>query len=332
MIPTVSVLIPAYNAEKTILAAVWSALNQDFERFEVLVYDDGSTDKTREILEGVVDTRLHVLSGQTNNGIVHARNALLQESKAPFIAWLDADDIMLPGRLQAQYEYLQNRTGIDLVGGWAELRSGGLKDILMPGFSLVKMSNNPDYLSASLCFRNPFIHSSIMARNFFARENLLFDVAFDGFAEDYDLFLRCHNAGKRFGVIPTTVVSYWLSTKLEQSEKEKRHRAQEKWEQLLCRTFPKTPADKAAAIVAFLRNNNRVSADLFAFLADWLEESKLVVWKNPNTPCLGEKAVLLYQKFRLMRLRYGWISALMWLATNNPAVVFCMLRNRKRVL
>ena len=332
MNPSISVLIPAYNAEKTILAAVWSALNQDFDVFDVLVYDDGSTDKTREILEGIKDVRLHVLGGQTNMGVVHARNTLLYESKSPFIAWLDADDVMLPGRLQAQFEYLQNHPDVDLLGGWAELRHNWLKGVLIPGFSLVKMSGNPDYLSASLCFRNPFINSSIMARNFFSRENLWFDGAFDGFAEDYDLFLRCRRMGKQFGVIPKTVVSYRVSTKSEQVEKERQYHAQDKWEKLLCRTFPNTPADKAAMVVGFLRNNHRVSADLFTFLADWLEESKHVVWKKLEKPSLGEKAALLHQKFRLVRLRYGGIPAAVWLATNNPAVVFCMLRNHKQVL
>lgn len=332
MRPTVSVLIAAYNAEKTILAAVWSALNQDFDGFDVWVYDDGSTDKTRERLESINDKRLHILGGPTNHGIVYARNTLLQESNADFIAWLDADDIMLPGRLKMQYDYLQENPEIDIVGGWATLRTDVRNDVLYPGKSVVKILGNPDYLSASLCFRNPFIHSSIMARNFFSRENLLFDIAFDGFAEDYDLYLRCRTAGKRFGVVQAVVVSYRASTKSEQTEKEIRYRAQEKWEQLLCRTFPNTPADKAAVVVGFLRNNNRVPADLFAFLTDWLEKSMFVIWQSPETPSTAEKAALLYQKFRLIRLRYGLALAAIWLSTNNPLVVASMLRNRKRVL
>ena len=331
MKPEISVLIPAYNAENTILAAVWSALNQDFDAFEVLVYDDGSTDKTHELLDGVEDKRLHVIGGQSNQGIVHARNALLQQSKAPYIAWLDADDIMLPGRLRTQFDYLQKRPEVDLVGGWAELRTGGLKDVLMPGFSLVKTSVKPDYLAASLCFRNPFIHSSIMARHFFVKELFWFDQNFE-YTEDYDLFLRCRSAGKRFGVVPKTVVSYRLSTTSVQAEKENRYHAREKWELLLCRTFPHTPPQKAGDVVSFLRNNNAISGVTFGFLDDWLEQSKLVVCKNPKKPTTAEKAVLLYQKFRLRRLRHGWVFAAFWLATNNPAVVFCMLSNRKRVL
>ena len=333
MKPTISVLIPAYNTEKTILAAVWSALNQDFDSFEVCVFDDGSTDNTRSLISAISDARLRIAGSTTNMGVVHARNTLLREAKSPFVAWLDADDIMLPGRLQKQFNFLQTHPEVDIVGGWAELRYTGLdaadhKQIK----TRVKPPKNPDYLEAAMLFRNPFVNSSIMARNFFVAENLLFDPEFDGFAEDYDLFLRCLMAEKRFGIVSAPVVSYWVRTENEQKKKEVRHKAQEKWERLLCRNFPYTGKDTAGVVVHFLRNNEPLSAEIFSVIKAWLKEAEKVMRSRGQVGTTGAKAALLFQRFRLQRLRFGWVGAFLWLIFRNPVLTISMLRNRTRMV
>lgn len=326
MKPEISVLIPAYNAEKTILAAVWSALNQDFDGFEVCVYNDGSTDKTRELLDSLADARLRVIHGGKNEGIVHARNHLLQNTTTPFIAWLDADDIMLPGRLKLQYAYFQKHPKTDILGGWAQLRNRGDRT----NKSLVKAPINSDYLETALLFKNPLVNSAVMARHFFVLENLLFDPVFEGFAEDYDVFLRCRKAGKHFGMIQQPVVSYWVREADEQSQTERIRRADEKRAWLLCRQFPFTEKDTAPAIACFLRSNRPVQAEKFNMLLGWLKQVKKQLNNESVLNSVGAKAALMLHFFRLYRLRFGLLPAIFWLLFQNPVATATMLRNRTR--
>jgi glycosyltransferase involved in cell wall biosynthesis len=330
MNPKISVLIPAYNAEKTILAAVWSALNQAFDGFEVCVYNDGSTDNTQQFLDGIDDARLRLFHGEKNQGIVQTRNLLAQNTTAPFVAWLDADDVMLPGRLQAQYDYFHKHPETDILGGYAELRKVALKDVLMPAGSVVKGPTNVDYLRTAMLFRNPFIHSSIMVRNFFVKENFLFDPEFE-YTEDYDWFLRCRQAGKQFGVVSRPVVSYLISSDTDQKNKETRNNTQAKWEKLLLRNFPFTGKENVGRVVGFLRNNDRLPAETFVYLVDWLNRAERLCFAE-ETKTTGTIAALLFQRFRLYRLRFGLLPAVIRLLFQNPFATVTMLGNRTRIV
>lgn len=92
--PKVTIVIAAYNAEKFIRSTLESAVAQSLENIELIVVDDGSTDRTQEILAAFPDRRLIVLR-QENSGVSAARNAGLAAARAPYIFFLDADDILL---------------------------------------------------------------------------------------------------------------------------------------------------------------------------------------------------------------------------------------------
>jgi hypothetical protein len=109
----VSVVIPAFQAADTVAAAVSSALEQVPAPDEVIVVDDGSTDATAEVLAGFGDA-IEVLH-QANGGEAAARNAGLAAARHEWIAYLDADDWFLPGRLAAVWELLDRDPGLDLV-------------------------------------------------------------------------------------------------------------------------------------------------------------------------------------------------------------------------
>jgi glycosyltransferase involved in cell wall biosynthesis len=108
--PLVSVLIPAYNAEPFIERTLRSVLNQTHTNLEILIIDDGSTDKTRAITEAVVagDHRVRIIS-VANGGVAKARNIGIEESTAPFVAFLDADDLWHPTKVQMQLAALTAR-------------------------------------------------------------------------------------------------------------------------------------------------------------------------------------------------------------------------------
>ena len=97
-----SVVIPLYNKEKYIKKTLDSVLNQTYSNFEIIVVDDGSTDKSCEIIESIKDDRIHLIH-KKNGGVSSARNRGIQEAKGEFIAFLDADDEWLPNKLEKQY-------------------------------------------------------------------------------------------------------------------------------------------------------------------------------------------------------------------------------------
>jgi glycosyltransferase involved in cell wall biosynthesis len=106
--PEVSVVIPAYNAERTLGETLQSALSQTLDDLEVIVIDDGSTDSTADVAESAGDQRVRVVR-VTNGGVARARNRGIHEARGQFIALLDADDIWRPAKLERQVTLLRAR-------------------------------------------------------------------------------------------------------------------------------------------------------------------------------------------------------------------------------
>jgi glycosyltransferase involved in cell wall biosynthesis len=119
---SVSVVIPAYNAEAFLAEAVESVLAQAHDAIEVIVVDDGSTDATGDIARGF-GSPVRVLS-QTNAGIGPARNAGVKVATGELLAFLDADDAWTPGSLAARLDLLASNPALDgvfgLVDNWQD--------------------------------------------------------------------------------------------------------------------------------------------------------------------------------------------------------------------
>jgi GT2 family glycosyltransferase len=114
MAPTVSVVMPAYNAERYVGAAVSSLLAQGWQDWELVAVDDGSTDATGAILRSFVDPRIHVIQ-QRNQGEGAARNAAIDAATGRYLAFLDADDLYLPDALEHMVAYLDANPDRDVV-------------------------------------------------------------------------------------------------------------------------------------------------------------------------------------------------------------------------
>ncbi|HAX78648.1 MAG TPA: glycosyl transferase family 2 [Cyanobacteria bacterium UBA11372] len=117
----VSVIIPAYNAEKFIERTLKSVLSQTYKNIEVLVVDDGSQDRTGEIVKSIAaqDQRV-ILLQQSNSGVATARNLAIQKSKGEFIAPIDADDIWYPQNIEKQVQcILKSESSVGLVYSWS---------------------------------------------------------------------------------------------------------------------------------------------------------------------------------------------------------------------
>jgi hypothetical protein len=117
----VSVCIPTRDQASFLAAAVKSALAQDVEGLEVLVHDDSSTDATPEILAGFADARLRVLRHREPIGVAANRNSCLEQARGRYVAWLDSDDVYLPGSLARRLDVLDSSPRVGLVHGGFEV-------------------------------------------------------------------------------------------------------------------------------------------------------------------------------------------------------------------
>jgi len=157
--PEITVLMPAYNAEKYIAAAIQSVLAQTFTAFELLIINDGSGDATESIIRSFDDRRIRLIN-QSNQGIAAALNMGLLNTNAALIARFDADDICVPERLQVQYDFLSAHPEYIIVGSDADYidRNGSF----IFSYSLPAHSNE-EIVQLSLT-RCPFIHSTVVFR------------------------------------------------------------------------------------------------------------------------------------------------------------------------
>lgn len=118
--PTVSVLIPAYNAMEFLPKTVSSVLTQTYQDFELIIVNDGSTDNVESWAENLSDRRVKLVS-QPNKGLAGARNTGLESATGDYIAFIDADDIWLPTKLEKQVRLLNDNPEIGLVYSWIAL-------------------------------------------------------------------------------------------------------------------------------------------------------------------------------------------------------------------
>ena len=114
----VSIIIPAFNAEKTIKKSVQSCLNQSHSNIEVIIVDDGSTDGTYAAASSIGDSRIRYLKLQQNGGVCKARNFGIEFARGDFITFLDADDELLPWAIKYLLSEIQDK---DISVGFYEL-------------------------------------------------------------------------------------------------------------------------------------------------------------------------------------------------------------------
>ena len=117
----VSVCIPTRNQARYLAAAVESALAQPLDDLEVVVHDDASTDGTAAVLAGFDDPRIRVARHARPLGIAASRNALLEDARGEYIAWLDSDDRYTEGSLARRVRVLEDNPGVGLVHGAFDL-------------------------------------------------------------------------------------------------------------------------------------------------------------------------------------------------------------------
>jgi glycosyltransferase involved in cell wall biosynthesis len=197
--PTVTVVLPAYNAEKWIERAVASVLGQSLRDFDLIVVDDGSTDNTARCLARQEDARLRIIRHEVNRGLVDSLNEGIEESRGKYIARMDADDFAHPRRLELQVRLLERDLSIGVCGTWFWNVSTKT--------STVRTPTRHDHIAAHLFFRSPIAHPTVMMRRSFIQASGLRYRSSALHAEDFDLWVRARSM-TRFGTVPKYLLEY----------------------------------------------------------------------------------------------------------------------------
>lgn len=197
--PKVSVIMPAYNAEKYIAQAIDSILNQTFRDFEFIILNDCSRDSTEELILSYDDPRIVYLKNEENMGVARTLNKGLGYAKGAYIARMDADDIAMPERLEQQVAFLESNPQLIACGSnailFGEVRSEGKTD----------MPLNDQRIRLRMALSNPFVHPTMLLRKD-ALQGVIYDGSFEG-REDYRMWMVLSRKG-RMENLPQPLLRY----------------------------------------------------------------------------------------------------------------------------
>ena len=190
--PMVSVIMPAYNAESTLMRAVLSVVHQTFTNWELLIIDDASADNTLSIAKEISaeDTRISVLSSCVNLGAAASRNKGIRLCKGTYVAFIDSDDVWYPEKLEKQLDLI-SKTGADLC---------------YTAYAIVNLAG--DKVRADYCVPEHTSYEALLCENVIGCSTVLLSAALvqshpfvtNFYHEDYSLWLTllkedCHAVG-----------------------------------------------------------------------------------------------------------------------------------------
>lgn len=182
--PRVTVLMSVYNSEKYLREAIDSILNQTFKDFEFLITNDGSKDKSLQIIKDYKDKRIRLISRE-NKGLVASLNEGIGLAKGEYIARQDSDDISVPTRLAKEVAFLDANPQVGLVGSnYSHIDMKSKKT-----GTTTNIFTHPDDLKVALVTCNQYGHGSVMIRKSVLDKTGVYDKSV-GYVEDYDLWVR----------------------------------------------------------------------------------------------------------------------------------------------
>lgn len=179
----VSIIMPVYNGEKYLEAAIDSIRNQTYKNWELIIINDGSTDNTENIINQYADDRIKYITNETNLGLIATLNKAIDFCKGEYIARMDADDICEKGRLSKQIDFLEAHPLVAMCGTNAIVidENGNRKG------NIINLSSN-DYIQINLLFSVPIVHPSIVLRASVLKNNR-YNSEYKHI-EDYELWCR----------------------------------------------------------------------------------------------------------------------------------------------
>lgn len=199
--------MPVYNTEKYLHEAIESILNQTFADYEFLIFNDGSTDKSLDIIQSYADQRIKIINSELNRGYIHHLNQGIAMASGTYIARMDADDMSLPTRFEKQIQLLSSSS--KLIGCSTNMRfinkNGALLETRWD-------EKNDVFIPWELLWDNPICHPSIMLRSEVFKK-LQYNEEFRP-TEDYDMWIRLSKLGT-LGRINESLLQYRILQKSE---------------------------------------------------------------------------------------------------------------------
>ncbi len=196
-------ILPVFNGERWLATSVSSILLQEDVDFEVVAINDGSTDRSADILDGFASSRLRVIHNTVNLGLINSINLAIQSTDADMIARHDQDDVALPGRLKIQSRILGANGAASLLGARAYTMTHDGAVSRKP----LKYALSDADIRFRMFFGNPFLHSSVMFRRDALEEAGGYRMQpWGAFPEDYDLWSRMMAVGTALNLREPLVV------------------------------------------------------------------------------------------------------------------------------
>ncbi len=205
----VSVIMPAYNGEKYIAAAMRSVLAQTYEDLELIVVDDGSSDRTSEIVRGIeaADERV-VYIFQTNAGQGNARNTGIKSARGELIAFLDQDDLWIEAKLERQLEALKETKADVVFSGSFVFHDDNVTDETMPWDTLRGRFDGATMFPLLFLFDRIPMLSAMVRKDCLHKVGLLEEDRRYQNCDDYDLWLKLAQRGATFFGLDEHLVRY----------------------------------------------------------------------------------------------------------------------------
>ena len=204
--PLVSIVMPVYNIATFLLECIPSILEQDYDNFELIIVDDGSTDQTTDAIHSFLDNRIvHV---RREHDYMASMNAGIRLVKGKYIMRMDADDLMLQGRIRKQVEYMEAHPEVDVCGS-------GMKNFGKDDSSLYGLTRHTSVISSLLLY-NTMAHPTVIMRKesvdrYIAKHGTLYDKEYV-YAEDYRLWTCMAMEGYRFDNIKEMLIKHRISS------------------------------------------------------------------------------------------------------------------------
>lgn len=213
-IPLFSVVMAVYNAEDTIQEAVQSILNQSFKDYEIIICNDASTDNTLSIINDFNDSRIKVIEQLRNSGPGAARDRGIEIARAPWIAFIDADDAWHPSRLERvmkaisliDFDFIFDNTMLchHTPAGLVPWKSLHKRFAFGANSKLPRKIEIQDYICADRLLIHPIFKKSLVQNGGVKHTRRMF-------AEDAEFYLRLANFGARFAYLPDPLYLYRIT-------------------------------------------------------------------------------------------------------------------------
>lgn len=207
-----TVITTVYNCEEYLEESIQSILDQTFNDFEFIILNDGSTDKSREIILSYRDKRIRFFDYTYNRKIPYRRNQVISESFTDYIVIHDGDDISFNYRLKEQYEFLENNKNVFCVGGHAikiSSESDVIGEMTYPPekhSDIISMLNDEFYLNPMIDPTTMFRKNIFLNLGGYTSEENIYTVP------DYDLWLRAMYNGYNFANLQKPIIKYRVNS------------------------------------------------------------------------------------------------------------------------